>query len=472
MADERTKKRVQQTFEHAQKAMAQDGYDYDYVGEMLANVVLNDFEEWKHLQTFLTNLHRKYNNNRKGSGLAFLRVMGPRGALKKAIAKQEWPQAIKSALEILQHNPWDAGALAALATIAASFGHEEVELMCLKRALEADPKNVEINKQAANAAAKRGQYDQAIACWHRVEQIRPNDDEPPRQISMLTIQKAQAKQSTVDEGRGMKPTAPVPGKPGAAQAEPEMTPEERLKKAVARDPKDLDSVKRLADLYFGSDRFKEAAAVYAKACELAPDDPELRERRDDSELAYIKQLVSAAEQQMKTDGTEEAKTEYRKLRKKQVLKELEVYKFRCERYPNNMRFRYDLGIRYQTVGDHNEAIKQFQQSRNDPRYKGISLLALGQCFLGIKQGRLAMTHFEQAVAEIPDRDEDSKKRAFYDAGKTALAMKNKKVAFKYLTQLAQVDFTYKDLSALLEKVEQLSDDEGPRSTEEGGESPS
>ena len=93
-------------------------------------------------------------------------------------------------------------------------------------------------------------------------------------------------------------------------------------------------------------------------------------------------------------------------------KELELYKHRCERYPNNLAYKYDLGLRYQVTGQYNEAIALFQQARNEPRRSGLCMLALGQCFQQIRQLPLAMKHYESAVAEIPDRDAAHQKLAF------------------------------------------------------------
>ena len=120
-----------------------------------------------------------------------------------------------------------------------------------------------------------------------------------------------------------------------------------------------------------------------------------------------------------------------------------------------------------------------QPWRNDPNcgsarslstlreYRGINVLLLGCApyqsrwwgtFQAIKQARLAMNHYEQAVAEIPDRETDNKKLALYHAGRLALALRDKEAATNHLTALAQLDFSYRDVSDLLDKVEKLGED--------------
>ncbi len=102
-----------------------------------------------------------------------------------------------------------------------------------------------------------------------------------------------------------------------------------------------------------------------------------------------------------------------------------------------------------------EAIRELQSAQNDPRRKGACMLVLGQCFQQIKQNRLAMTHYESAVQEIPDRESESKKRALYLAGRLALHLRDFDAAEKHLTTLAALDFTYKDVSTLLDKLARL-----------------
>jgi hypothetical protein len=69
-----------------------------------------------------------------------------------------------------------------------------------------------------------------------------------------------------------------------------------------------------------------------------------------------------------------------------------------------------------------------------------------------------MRHYEQANEEIPDRDADNKKLTLYRAGRLALSLKNLEVAERYLTTLAGMDFSYRDVAELLDKIAKLKDD--------------
>ncbi len=97
----------------------------------------------------------------------------------------------------------------------------------------------------------------------------------------------------------------------------------------------------------------------------------------------------------------------------------------------------------------------------------MCLINLGECFRAIKQFHLAMNHFEQAVQEIPDRDQEDKKLAYYRAGKLAMGLKDLAKADKYLTTLASMDYTYRDTSDLLERLHRMQDEEGKKGGGQG-----
>ncbi len=84
----------------------------------------------------------------------------------------------------------------------------------------------------------------------------------------------------------------------------------------------------------------------------------------------------------------------------------------------------------------------------------------GKIGQAIKQYSLAMRHYESAVQDIPDRDAVNKKKSLHLAGKLALALKDVETADRYLSTLAGLDFSYKDVSALLDKIARLRKNTG------------
>lgn len=451
------RKRLENCYQHATKIMQKEEYDFDYANDLLSQCVTGDPSNPQYITPYLDNLYKKYNNNRKGKPLSMITGAGARSAMKKAVAQKDWPGVVKNAAEILKLNPWDTAALTAVASACEGWGHDECELRWLKAALASAPKDPEVNRLCATALTKRAQYDQAIACWHRVKEARPNDEEVDREIATLAVRKAKAR-DTYEEQEPSRQSSAAAADTMESQRSTKVSPEDKLKRQITKNPEELSNYLELAQIYANSERYREAEAVMTKALEVSGSDPDVRERLHDAQQSNLQRRVSAAEEKARSTRVEEDVVEFRRLRKKLRMLELEVYKFRCERYPANLLYKFELGLRYQAVGQPSEAIKQFQSAKNDPRRKGLCLLWLGRCFEQIKQARLAISHYEQAIEEIPDRDLDNKKLVLYLAGRLAIGLGDNATAVRHLTTLAQLDFAYKDVSALLDKIEQGGND--------------
>jgi len=444
------RKRLQQCFAHANTQMSQE--NYDYAAELFTQCVAGDPGNLIYLQSFFSNLKKKYDNNKKGSNLAMFRVGRCRSAAKKACSQQDWAGAIKAGLEGLKLNPWDVATLSIMADAAKELGNQEVRLTYLKMALEANPKDPEVNILCATALRELGHFDQAISCWHRVEQAKPGDEEAARQIASLAVEKTIAKGGYEDPNRqseSLKGVGPV------KTAGTEVTPEQRLERELAKHPDDVSKHMELAELHLTRERYDKAEEVLARAYELSGGDEDVRERWEDAQMRGLRQRLAKAQRQAKQSGSEQDAQKAEELKQQVNAKELEIHKNRVKRYPNNLAFRFDLAERYRVAGQYSGAIAEYQQARNDPRRKGMCLLRLGECFQRIKQYRLAMSHYEEAIQEIPDRDADNKKLVLYLAGRLAIGLKNYDRAENYLATLAGLDFAYRDVSTLLDKITRL-----------------
>jgi tetratricopeptide (TPR) repeat protein len=175
-------------------------------------------------------------------------------------------------------------------------------------------------------------------------------------------------------------------------------------------------------------------------------------------MRHLRELVARAEREAQETGSDEANKAHKVARARLALKETEHYEHLVERYPSNNSYHLKLGQRYQQLGKWNEAIQQFQQARNDPKHHGLCQLELGKCFQQIKQYKHATDHYANAVREISDQDEKNKKDALYHATKLELGLKNNDAAEQYGTTLAAMDFGYKDVAALLDKIAQNRED--------------
>ncbi len=73
-----------------------------------------------------------------------------------------------------------------------------------------------------------------------------------------------------------------------------------------------------------------------------------------------------------------------------------------------------------------------------------------------------MQHYSSAVDEMPEKEVELRKKALYRAGVLAMGLAEQDEselaeAEKYLTQLAALDFGYKDVSDRLDKIAKRRD---------------
>lgn len=442
------RKRIQQIFDHATIQFNQK--NYDYATDLYVQCVAADPGNMTYVQAYLENLKKKYDNNKKGDGMAFFKIGGPRKAAKKALGTKDYVAAIENGAQALRFNPWDITTLTILWEASLGLGFTEVPLAYMKIALEGNPKDINVNKSLAEALKNLHRFNEAISCWRRIEQVRGSgDDESQRSITELIVAKnVYESGGRMNEDQRAKAVI-MTDKSGAKV---EMSQEEYLVKQIRERPKEAQRYIALADLYISNEDFKKAAAVLTDAVKQTgeTENRDILDKLEDSTLRYLRQNLIDLERK---EG--KANDKWKKLRHELNLKELEVWKGRCERYPNNLSFKYELGMRLKLNRQYKEAIMQFQVAQNEPRRKGLCCLELGLCFGKIGQYVMAITAFDEAIKNIPDRDAENKKRCYYEAGELAFASHNIDAAEKYLKSLAAMDFNYKNVAELLDKIEKM-----------------
>jgi tetratricopeptide (TPR) repeat protein len=446
------RKRLEKVFEvaKAKATAATKPGDFDYAASLLSQCVEVDIGNAGYVQAYLENLQKKHGNPKKISMLAQFQERGARSAVKKALAQEQWDDVIRHGLKVLAVNPWDVTALVAMARASGKSGDHGCELCYLMSALKGSPKDASLNRLYAIAMTERGLIDQAITFWHRVEEALPGNEEASRSIAALTVQKARSTGKFDEDDEYSRRSK------AKSRQQEEFSFEQKTLRKIQENPKELSLYLELAQFYVNAERFGEAETMFAQAFELSDGDINIREKWEDSQLRNLRQKIS------KTKDSEAKK----KLQAQYFEKDVAFHEGQVARYPGNLALKFELGCRYIKTKRYNDAIRELQAAKNDPRRKGLCMFALGECFRYIEQYQLAMDHYAMAIQEIPDRDAENKKKVFYIAGQLATALGDFDRAIKYLSTLASMDFTYKDVPQLLDKVTKLRENrDGSSATE-------
>ena len=448
--------RLQQLFENGNKQMNSGGHDY--ACDMFFECVTGDPGNNLYLQSYVANLRKKFGEKKKKSMFAVFST----GGLKTAEVKKNWIGVIKSGLELLKSNPWDSTAFAAMGKACLELGLEETGLAYLKHSIDCNPNDVEVNRVAGRILRDMKKFDDSVACWTRVKKIKSDDREADKAIGEILVEKTIHRGGYENAGSSREVqvvggSAAAKGKAGALVPEDEdvlgrpLTVEEQIQKRIKKNPNDVAAYVDLGDYHFQAERYKEAEEVYKKAVQMDLDNADLSlQLMDTTKRRLLAELIQLKTEFEKTKKSE-IKEQFNAKKAEYDQKELEVARERVKTAPGNAGNHYELATILYKLGQYKEAIGQYQQVKVDSTRAGEALLALGQCFQQIKQYKLAQSHYQEAIDSISDQGE-SKKKALYLATKLAIGLKDFAKADDYAHQLAAIDFSYKDIGELLDKI--------------------
>jgi len=476
--------RMSQCFARGAEALKGKPPNLDYAIEMFSIAVRGDPCSVAYAQALLAAIKQKH-GPRKTGGLGGLFGGSGRGGLRKHAAKEQWAEVIARGIEAIKANPYDHGSLLAMAEAAGGLFGLDTQRVYLKAALDASPKDVEVNRTCAALLASQGEFDQAIACWVRIKDTKGLGEEAEREIARLQVDK------TIAAGKGLtgrqQPTAgpggtagagspagssagdrsPAGGSAGPADAGSAAANDQvaALRRQVKAHPEVIEPYLELADLLEREASIDDAEKVLAAALEASGNDLKIREHVEDRQLRWSRHKVLLAEQRLKAEDTPQARTILERLKAAQSRQEIEIFAARSARYPENVVWKYELAMRLKAAGNHAEAIRHFQEVLQDQRRRGAVSLELGECFQKIKQYELAMRNYETALELLTDREGELRKRALYRAGVLAQGRGDPDTARKHLTALAGLDFGYRDVAPRLDKLAVVQDDAGLGSLE-------
>lgn len=430
--------RLQQCFEYGNQKM-QIG-DHDYATEMFAQCVIGDPANILYMNSFIANLRVKFGNTKKKSSFSFLKKATKASPLGKG---KDLKTTIKEGVDKLKRDPWDAQSYVSMGMACLEAGYDEAGLAYLKHAVESAPDDVDINRIAARELGERGQYENAIHCWDRVLKLNPDDSEAGKMVSDLMLER------TINRVQ----EAPRGAKQDEHEEGEQLSFEDKIEKRLRKNPQDRDAFSELIDHFFQKGNYRKAEDACKRALKAYPDDPvyypillDVQKNRAGAELSRITE-------QYKKAPSDALKEKYAAQKKLYDQKTYESLIYRLKLSPNEAPLHWELGSFLLHHGQIKEAIGELQKAKIDEGIAGQCLLALGQCFQQIKQYTLAALHYDQAVEKL-DPQSDNMKKALYLGARLALGLNNLTKASEFANRLAAIDFSYKDVGGLLDKISQ------------------
>jgi len=387
-----------------------------------------------------------------GAAPAFAKTM----ALVKA---GKGDQALLAAEEMLKTDPLTPKFVRGFAEAALLAEQPEAAVLTLETCREHHSEDADVMEMLGDAYMKVDNTTGARECYEILNKLRPNNPDSIRKLKNCLAAHSLNKdgwEQTADGGGTFqelvkdKEEAKVLEKQSKAVTSASdadaLIADARAKSDA--EPENISYRRQLGRLYAQKKDFEQAIAELEKAHEISHGDPEVE-----------KAITGVKVQQF--DHNIATLTESGKMEEAQAV-ELEKAQFvfddlqeRVQRYPNDLRLRYDLGVMLFENDYINEAIQQFQLSQRSPNHRIKSLYYLAMCFKQKKQYDMAVMQLETADKELPIMNDD-KKSVCYELGELAMAMGDRPKAAEYYKEVYQSDIGYRDIA---EKIEQVYEDQ-------------
>ncbi len=148
----------------------------------------------------------------------------------------------------------------------------------------------------------------------------------------------------------------------------------------------------------------------------------------------------------------EARQQYAAYIKEKTQEELTELLLWIESYPTETGYRYEAAKRMFDLGQYDQAIPVFQQSRNDPKYRLDAGIYLGQCFLAADFVEEAIETLKAIIDEYQLKGDDRSRRMTYWYGRSLEQKGDMATAIKAYSQVAQMEFNYRDVQQRIKKL--------------------
>ncbi len=220
-----------------------------------------------------------------------------------------------------------------------------------------------------------------------------------------------------------------------------------------KNPQDITTVKRMADVLEKMDAYDQSLEMYRYALSLNPSDVAMQRKvevlHDKIQDMQIVALEAEIESNPDAPDIEDRRGQLQEVKRERGQKAVTESKVRVDRNPTDKAARFDLGQAYYNAGMFGEAIPELQQARQNPNLRTKALQMLGMCFAAKNMNDLAVGALSDASKEIVAMDH-TKKQILYDLALIYDKMGRKNDYLEALKEIYNNDYGFKDVARRVE----------------------
>jgi tetratricopeptide (TPR) repeat protein len=404
------------------------------------------------------------------------------GSLTKAhglMVAKKWDAVIEAAEDVLITEPGSVGALVLLANAALEGGYISRAMVTLEdiKTMNAGGNTkslIACLRKLGHVYEKQNKIAEASEIWQQVNKMAPGDREASQKIRDLSARtmtdKIQGAAQAGVRGSAARSTQ-TPEQAKAADrleressalktdADLKMALEDKMGDLQKR-PDDPKVYAALGDLHKKGNNYAEAKKYYELAREKEASNPTYLFNLHDLEIWKMTNALKALMPKVQAKDPA-ASAQYKKDRAALMEYRLKSFLEREKQYSTDSKIKYELGIIYQELAEekqdkvyYDEAIRRFQSTFQDPKFRIDSGQRMGRCFAAKvpPQFDLALKRFDDTLKGIELKNESWKNLMYWKADTLERASRKDEAKVIFL-EIYEIDVAFKDIS---KRVDNLS----------------
>jgi tetratricopeptide (TPR) repeat protein len=442
---------VRDLFEKGNSAVQKENWDYAFIFYLQALQKEPGFLECRQAL-------RAAQLTKAGRTTSFFRkVMGTAGSspliAKANLSVRKNPlDAIATCEQILNTDPNNSMAHNTLAEAALNADLPKTAIFSLEHNSKNNPNDRGIAMALANAYIANKAFSRAENIYQDLLNKDRNDTEVASLLKNLSANKTlqEGGYESLADGKGSYRDI-LKNKEEAVALEQEnkqvRSIEQTLKlldEAVDKlraDPSNFQQARTVADLYAQAKDYDKAIKYYGMLMEVGAGDANMERIINDLKLKQFDQQIIALDKESPDYAQQRAEFERQK-----AEYQIDDVKRRVDKYPNDLLIRYDYAVMLLKLARYNEALQEFQKTRNHGNRRVPSLIQMAKVFMATGKNDFAISHLQDALKEKQGMDEE-KKDILYTLAELYERLGKNEEAIEQFKAIYAVDMSYKDVTA-------------------------
>ncbi len=377
------------------------------------------------------------------------------------LKKGDMAKAFDVAEGAMEVDPTVLATLRFLARVAGSAELTDIAVNTLEVAARFHPKNKAVLLELAELYKKAEEPKKAMQILQKVMAIAPGDlqvqNELKHATALAAMQEARWQEAgsyrDVIKDKEQAQTLEQKQRVAARDDDTRQSLIAATLKDIAEQPT-ASKYRQLGELYRQAEDFDAAIAAFSKIPELTGTrDPAidslitdiLRER-------YDKQIADLREQlDERPDDAAQIQPAITQLEAERRTELLQRYEARVENYPNEPRYRFELGLMYWENGRMDDAVGQLQLAQRHVSVQARAQLYMGKCLVAKGLLDMAIEQFDHALEQRERLSPKDVKDGLYDAALAHEAKGDMAQALARMKELYAMDVGYRDIAQRIER---------------------